>query len=391
MDTIYLDNNATTAVLPEVAAAMEPFGGERYGNPSSRHSAGRKARRALEEARECVAAYLGAEPEEVIFTSGGTEANYLAIFGLAGEGTGLAITSTIEHPSISGCFDALERRGWEVKRLGVDRRGIVLADEFETCSAPRGTLVSVMLANNETGAIQPVRELAESARRQGMAFHTDAVQAIGKIPVSFHEWGVATLSVAAHKFHGPKGVGALLVRKGVDLHRVFPGGHQQGSVRPGTEPVALAVGMAKALALACSQLEERREHLQRCTARLFAKLTETIPDVVLNGPSDALRLPNTLNVSFPGIDAQGLQMALDLEGVCCSVGSACASGSTQPSPVLTAMGLDADRSQSAVRLSVGMLNREHEMDEAARRTARCVDRLRDGAAASGRDALVRQR
>ena len=374
MDLIYLDNNATTPVLPAVWEAMRPFLTDGYGNPAGAHRAGRRARQALEDARERTAAILGALPDEVVFTSGATEANNLALFGLAAEPPGHVTTSPLEHPSVSEPVRRMEELGFVVDRLPVNREGVVSAEALPGLLRPDTRLVSVMLVNNETGAAQPVRELA--ARLEGRAaFHCDAVQAVGKLPVSFHDLGVTSLALSAHKFHGPKGVGALLLRRGARLRPLLWGGHQQRGRRPGTEPVALAVGLAAALGLWHDEAEARQARVRRLRARFLERLRQTAAPVVLNGP-EAGGVPHTLNLSFPGCRAEALLMNLDLAGVACSTGSACSSGSLLPSPVLQAMGVPDEVLHSAMRFSLSFLLTEAELDEAARRVAAAVGRLR---------------
>ncbi len=384
-ELIYLDHNSTTPVLPEVAEAMRPFETATFGNPASAHAAGRRARQALETAREQVAELLDAEPDEVLFTSGATEANNLALFGLAALGDlrdappGRIISSPIEHPSVAEPLQELKRRGFDIAFLGVDTKGVTQVDSLKPLLGSDVRLVTVMLANNETGAIQPVRELVtawEAGRTGTSAFHCDAVQAVGKLRVRFHELGVTSLSLSAHKFNGPRGVGALLIRRGTILRPLFFGGHQQAGRRPGTEPVGLAVGLAKALALACHELEARRIKVLALRTRLLQQLVAACPPVVVNGPDEGTGLPGTLNLSFPGCEARVLLMKLDLAGVACSTGSACSSGSLQPSPVLRAMNCPAEVLESAMRFSLSHLHSPAEIDAAAERIAAAVQRLR---------------
>jgi cysteine desulfurase len=393
MDLIYLDNNATTPLLPAVREAMEPFFAQTFGNPASSHRAGRAARRALEDARETVAQLLGADADEVLFTSGATESNNLALLGLAGESPGHIVVSPIEHPSVIEPIAQLAGRGFTVDRLPVDSCGVVRLDAFP--DDPR--LLVVQLANHETGVVQSISVLANRLRKlPGEApviatstrqltqpvrldFHTDATQAVGKMPVRFHDLGASSLSLSAHKFHGPKGVGALLVRRGCKLRPLLFGGHQQQGRRPGTEPVALAVGVATALRLAHDEMPARQERVLALRRRFLAQLREKAAPVILNGPDEGERgfvLPHTLNLSFPGCPAESLLMNLDLAGVACSTGSACSSGSLLPSPVLRAMGVPDERLRSAMRFSLSYLLTEAEIDEAARRFVAVCTRLR---------------
>ena len=379
---IYLDNNATTALDPAVWEAMRPYF-LTAGNAESRHAAGRAARRAWDEARETVARVLGAEPSEVIFTSGGTEANNLAVFGLAGAdgAPGHVVSSPIEHPAVAEPVARLEAAGFAVDRPGVGPEGVADADATAGCLRDDTRFATLMLANNETGAVQPVADLAARARARNVPVHTDAVQAVGRVPVDFHALGVATLAASAHKFHGPVGAGLLLVRSGVRLgSRLFGGGQQQGR-RPGTIAVPLAVGLAAALGLWQAESEARAARWSRLVDRLESGLAAALgaDRVVRNGPHEpARRLPQTLNLGFPGLDGDALLMQLDLAGVCASLGSACASGSTRPSPTLVAMRVPDDRLRSSVRFSLGAATTEAEVDDALARVVAVVRRLSEG-------------
>jgi cysteine desulfurase len=407
MDLIYLDNNATTPMLPAVLDAMRPYMTDSYGNPASAHQAGRRGRQALEDAREQIAAIMGAYPDEVVFTSGGTEANNLALFGLAGElrsltqpgSPGHIIISAIEHPSVVEPILQLEKQGFTVDRLPVHREGVIDVDDgrvgevFGTHQRRAGLrqrpevgsedfthpmnlrLISVMLVNNEVGSIQPIAELAQLLEGRAL-FHCDAVQAAGRMPVHFHHLGATTMAISAHKFHGPKGIGALLVRRNAKLHPRLFGGHQQQERRPGTEPVALAVGMAAALELWRREAQERTDKVRDLREKLLHQLESSVPPVVLNGPRDG-GLPYTVNVSFPGCQSDSLLMNLDLAGIACSTGSACSSGSLLPSPVLKAMGMEEDVLRSAMRFSLSALLTEAQIIEAARRISTTVRRLRE--------------
>jgi cysteine desulfurase len=385
--SIYLDHNATTAVDPEVVEAMKPYF-LCAGNAESRHHAGRRARRAWEEARETVARILGAEPDEVIFTSGGTEANNLAVFGLSGdrEGPGHLVSSPIEHPAVAEAVARLESDGFVVDRPAVSSEGLADAGQMAEHFRERTRLATLMLANNETGALQPVGRLAELAADRGIPVHTDAVQAVGRIPVDFQSLGVATLAASAHKFHGPVGVGVLLVRRGIRLNsRLFGGGQQQGR-RPGTVAVPLAVGLAVALERWEIESQSRIERWTALRDRLEAGLVAALGPhgVIRNGPvSPSLRLPQTVNLGFPGLDGDALLMQLDLAGVAASLGSACASGSTRPSPTLVAMRVPDDRLRSSVRFSLGATTTEQEIDDAIRRIAAAVERVREAQDARG--------
>jgi len=368
MRRIDLDHNATTPTRPEVWDAVRAAPD---GNPSSAHAAGRAARRALDDARERVAAALGCEPDEVTFTGGATEANNLAVFGLAGSGPVLA--SPLEHPCVA---EPLRRLG-AVEWLPVTPAGIV------EVPAPRADVrfAAVMLANHETGAVQPVRAVVDAL--PGVPVLTDAAQAVGKMAVNVRALGVAALTASGRKFGGPKGVGLLVLRRGTPFTPTVFGGHQQGGRRPGTEPVPLAVGLAVALELAVRELDERRAGWEALRQRFAEQLLAAGP-IVVNSPPNGLA--NTLNVSFPGARADLLLTALDLAGVACAAGAACASGSLLPSPVLRAMGLPDDVVRSAVRFSFGRDTDFADIDEVAGRIGQAVRRLRG--ASLGREHLV---
>ncbi len=372
---IYLDHNATTPPDPAVIVAMEVAWTEAFGNPGSRHSAGRRARRALEEARELVASILGAKPSEVVFTSGGTEANNTAILGLTQGRSGAIALPQGEHPSVEMAVRRLESGGWSRVMLPLDERGVVRPESWAVIDWSELRLVTLLLAHNETGVIQPVGELARLCTQHQVPLHLDAVQAVGKIDVDFHALGATTLSLAAHKFHGPRGIGALLIREGTHLGPLLFGGHQEREHRAGTEPVALAVGLAKALELWHADRQRIREHLTSLRDRFSTQLIEACSPVVIHG-AGAERLPNTLNVAFPGCDGEALLVAFDLAGVCCSMGSACASGSSEPAPILLAMGCSRETALSSLRFSVGRENTVEEIDEAARRIVSVVHRMR---------------
>ncbi len=381
---IYLDHNATTPLDPEVLEAMRPhfLAG---GNAESRHSAGRQARRVWERAKEAVAQILGAEPGEVVFTSGGTEANNLAIFGMArfDEGPGHVVCSPIEHPAVAEAVARLESEKFRVDRPPVSTEGIADVEAMAALFSEHTRLATLILANNETGAIQPVQQLAGLARVQGIPIHTDAVQAVGRIPVHFHALGVATLAASAHKFHGPPGVGLLLIRKGFRLQSWLVGGGQQQGRRPGTLAVPLAVGLAAALERWHLAAEARMSRWRALRDRLETGLITALGTerVIRNGPADAAsRLPQTVNLGFVGLDGDALLMQLDLAGIAVSLGSACASGASRLSPTLLAMHLPDNRLRSSVRFSLGASTTESEVEEAIGRIVQVVERLSDLAA-----------
>jgi cysteine desulfurase len=380
-DTIYLDHNSTTPIDPRVVDAMTRAWRDGGANPASQHGPGRRARRVLEEAREGIAELLGAktggmDADRVIFTSGGTEANNQVLSFSAGDDA--TVISRIEHPSIINFVaDNLEQIGFEVRSVPVGADGIVQFDRLEELlpSAPR--LVSIMLANNETGVIQPISAIASVCQGRGTILHTDAVQAVGKIVVNFRELGASAMTIAPHKFHGPAGIGALVIRRheAAVVGPLLKGGFQQEGLRPGTENVALAVGFHEALKIATTELPQRAARMQTLRDELEQTLRHELPDTVVIG-QDAPRLPNTSCIAFPGLDRQALVMALDLAGVACSTGSACASGSSEPSPTLLAMGLPKTVIDGAIRLSLGAFTTAEEVAEAARRILKTVKHLR---------------
>jgi cysteine desulfurase len=376
---IYLDHNATAPVDPEVLDAMRPYF-LAAGNPESRHAFGRSARRGWEFARDTVARILDADPAEVIFTSGGTEANNLAIFGLARAESSRAhvVSSPIEHPAIAEPVAQLKAAGFSVDHAPVNDQGLVDASAVAAHFRADTRFATLMLANNETGAIQPVGELAALAALHNIPVHTDAVQAVGRISVHFHELGVATLAASAHKFHGPMGIGLLLTRKGIRLSSQLLGGGQQQGRRPGTIAVPLVVGLATALQKWHDQAVTRAARWGALRDRLESGLRAALgPEkVIRNGPAEnESRLPQTLNLGFPGLDGNALLIQLDVAGVAVSLGSACASGSTRPSPTLLAMRVPEDRLRSSVRFSLGATTTEVEIDEAVERIAAVVSRI----------------
>jgi cysteine desulfurase len=381
-EQICLDNNATTPLLPEVANAIHEAALKFAANPASQHRPGQAARRALESARVRIAELLGAkttglDADRLIFTSGGTEANNLAILGLlAGQEPAHLIISAIEHPSLLGPVAELERRGWEVTRVRASASGVIDLDELATAFRGDTRLVSIMAANNETGVLQPLAEVGEMCAARGIPFHTDATQWVGKLPFAFRGAGqLAALTCTAHKFHGPLGIGALLVRHDVVLRPQLHGGHQQSGERPGTESLPLAVGMQTALEIWRRESAERTQRIAGLRDEFEATIVAAIPQAVVIGGT-AARLPNTSNIAFSGLDRQALFLALDMAGVACSTGSACASGSSEPSPVLVAMGLPQALIAGALRFSFGALNTAEEIREGARRIINAWQHLR---------------
>jgi cysteine desulfurase len=383
MNDIYLDHNATTTTRPEVVEAIARAMADRHANPASQHQPGQRARRVLEDARERIAEILGAhlsgvKADRLIFTSGGTEANNLAILGIAHAcqpGPSRIIISAVEHSSGIQPAERLLEEGWQLDSLGVDGEGVVRIEQFRGLLAPPTRLASVLWANHDTGVIQPIAELARLAREAGIPLHTDAVQAIGKLPVHFGSLGVASMSIAAHKFQGPLGIGGLLLRHGVAVDPLLFGGSQQEGLRPGTESVPLAVGMLTALELWQREQEAHRRRLAALSARFENGLKAGYPGLVVNS-ARAPRLPNTSNIAFPGLEGQVLLVALDLAGVACSVGSACSSGSTELSPTLLAMGLPKSIVGCSLRFSLGATTTEAEIDEALGRILHVCHELR---------------
>ena len=351
---IYLDYNATTPVDPQVADAIEPYLRQHFGNPSSTHVYGRNAHQAVEKARQQVALLIGAEADEIIFTGCATEANNLAIRGVAraaGDKGGHLITSAVEHPAVEQPFQRLSDDGWEVTVIPVDGYGQVNLARLSDALRDDTVLVSVMHANNEVGTIQPVEEIAALTRSRGILLHTDAAQSAGKIPVSVNDLGVDLLTLAGHKFYATKGVGVLYVRRGTPLQPVLVGAGHEAGLRPGTENVPAIVGLGEAARIASEHKSRQTQQLRLLRDQLHSRLAEAIPGLLLNGHPEQ-RLPNTLNLSFPGVDGREL-LALVADDVAASVGSACHEDSEVVSGVLGAMGIDAGRARGAVRLSLG--------------------------------------
>lgn len=361
---IYLDNAATTPVSETVLRAMLPYYSEDFGNPSSLYSIGRRARKALESARETVAGCLGARPEEIYFTSGGSESDNWALKGTAlaagAHGKRHIVTTAIEHPAVLRSCGALKRAGFEITCLPVSAAGRVDPDRLESALRDDTALVSVMSANNEIGTLQPIGEIGAICKKHGVLFHTDAVQAAGALPIDVKALNCDFLSLSAHKFHGPKGAGVLYVKGGTGLDRLIDGGAQERSRRAGTENVAGAVGLAAALREACSKMEENTARLTGLRDRLISGI-RNIPGSRLNGDPKR-RLPGNVNASFEGINGEALILLLDQQGICASSGSACAAGSVDPSHVLTAIGLNPELAKSSLRLTLGTQNTDRDVD-----------------------------
>jgi cysteine desulfurase len=380
MNRVYLDHNATTPVEPEVLDAMLPYFSGDYGNASSIHSFGQRSRSAVETAREQVAALIEARPQEIVFTSGGTEADNHAIFGIAATAKVPAhiVTTAIEHEAVLNTCQALEKRGVSVTYLGVDGDGRIdlLALRENLKVHPETALITVMHANNELGTVQPLDEIGRIASEADVYFHTDAVQSAGKIPIDVNLLKLDLLSLSGHKLYAPKGIGALYVRGGTRLRQLLYGGHHQRGFRPGTENVAGIVGLGKAAQIAKASLAGDAKRVSALRDALERTLLQRVPDARANG-AGAPRTPNTTNITFPGIEGEALVIALDLKGLACSTGAACSSGAVEPSHVLTAIGLPADEARASLRFSLGRHTTAADIDFALRVIPDAVAQLRE--------------
>ena len=378
MKRIYLDYAATTPTHPEVMKEMLPFFNQIYGNPSSIYQLAQRAKGAVEEARKKVAELINAKPEEIIFTSGGTEADNLAIKGVAWankkKGNHI-ITSKIEHHAVLNTCKWLEKQGFKVTYISVDKYGIINLDELKDSLTDKTILISIMHANNEVGTIQPLLEISKIAQRRGIYFHTDAVQTVGKVPTDVKESGVDLLSLSGHKLYGPKGVGALYIRKGVKVLPLIHGGHHERNKRAGTENVPGIVGLGKACELAAREMATERRKLKMLRDRLYKGLSEQIEDIVLNGHPQN-RLPGNLNICVKYVEGESMLINLDLEGICASSGSACTSGSLEPSHVLLAMGIPPEIAHGSLRFSLGRDTTEKEIDRVIEVLPPIVKKLR---------------
>ena len=373
---VYMDHGATTPLREEVFEAMTPFLIKQYGNPSSIHAQGRKVRHAIEEAREKTAGLLGAVPEEIYFTAGATESNNIALRGIAKKraSAGHIITSSIEHHAVLDVCRDLEKEGHRVTYLAVDRYGLVDPAELEEAIAPDTFIISIMAANNEIGTLQPIREIGAIAAKHGVLFHTDAVQVVGQMPLDLKKLNVDLLSLSAHKFNGPKGVGALYKRKGLKIASLYHGGGQERKLRPGTENVPGIIGFGRALELAVGDIPHKMKHLTSLRDQMIKGL-QKIDDVILNGHPE-LRLPGNINVSFKYIEGESILLSLDLQGVAASSGSACSSGSLEPSHVLSAIGLDHQTAHGSIRFSLGHGNSEEDVLDVLKILPPIVEKLR---------------
>ena len=379
MNNVYFDNSATTKLDEEVLKVMMPYLTEEYGNASSIYKLGRNSKKVIEEAREKVAKILNCEPGEIYFTSGGTEADNTAIRGIAysykTKGNHI-ITSKIEHPAVLETCKQLEKEGFEVTYLDVDNNGIIDTNQLLNSIKDTTTVITIMYANNEIGTLQPVKEIGAIAKEKKVFFHTDAVQAVGSLRIDVKELNIDSLSLSAHKFYGPKGIGALYMKKGIKFQNFMIGGHQEKGKRAGTENVASIVGLSKALELAYEDLDKHTEQIQELRDYYVAAIEKQIPYIKINGDMKK-RLPGNSNISFKFIEGEGILLNLDLKGICASSGSACTSGSLDPSHVLLAIGLEHETAHGSIRISIGKYNTKQEIDYLIENLVEIVQRLRN--------------
>jgi cysteine desulfurase len=388
MNRVYLDYNATTPVEPAVLDALLPYFSEEFGNAASIHTPGQQARAAAETAREQVAALIGARPQEIVFTSGGTESDNHAVFGVVGQAFlpvsfsrnadsfPHIITTAIEHEAVLNASQAVEKSGVRVTYLSTDREGQIDLDKLRCAIRPETVLITIMHANNELGTLQPLEEIGRIAAEAEVCFHTDAVQSAGKVPIDVNKLGVDLLSLSGHKFYAPKGIGALYIRGGTPLRQLLYGGHHQRGFRPGTENVAGIVGLGKAAEIVRKSLAEDAQRVSALRDKLEHGLLTRVPHARVNG-GGAPRTPNTSNLVFPGIEGEALLIALDLKGLACSTGAACSSGAVEPSHVLTAIGLPPDEARASLRFSLGRHTTEGEIEFALQVVPAAVEQLRD--------------
>jgi len=378
MKTIYLDNNATTQVAPEVLETILPYFHVLYGNPSSAHSFGGQVAERLTEAREQVAGLLGARPGEIIFTSGGTESDNAAVrSALAADPEKRhMVTSQVEHPAIRSLCQHLAKQGYRVTEVPVNGQGELDMDLYAKSLTPDTAIVSLMWGNNETGALFPIEKAAEMAKDKGILFHTDAVQAVGKIPINLRNNAVDMLSLSGHKLHSPKGIGVLFARTGLKFRPYVIGGHQERNRRAGTENAPAIIGLGKACELAALRMEEENTRVKHLRDKLEKGILEIVPHTRANGSAVA-RLPNTSNISFEFVEGESILLSLDAEGICASTGSACSSGSLEPSHVLLAMGLTPTTAQGSIRFSLSLYNTEEEIDFVLQKLPPIIEKLRN--------------
>jgi len=377
MKTIYVDNNATTRVAPEVLDVMLPYLNEFYGNPSSMHSFGGNVAHKIKEARAKVASLINASPDEIMFTSCGTESDSTAIHAAITSVPDKKhiITSRVEHPAVKNLFEHLSKKGYRVTFVPVDRKGMLDLDYLYNSLTDDTAIVSIMWANNETGMIFPVQELSQVIKTKGIVFHTDAVQAVGKLPIDVSKSEIDMLSISGHKIHAPKGIGALYVRKGTRFSPFLIGGHQEGGRRGGTENVAYIIGIGKASELAATHLEEMATRVEKLRDKLENELLKRIPNAMINGDTEN-RLPNTTSISFEYVEGESILLMMDELGICASSGSACTSGSLEPSHVLRAMGVPFTAAHGSIRFSLGIYSTEEEIDFIVEKLPPIIENLR---------------
>jgi len=378
MSVIYVDNNATTQVAPEVLEEMLPYFNKFYGNPSSMHSFGGKVGQKLKVARANVAALIGAAPEEIVFTSCGTESDSTAIRAaiLSEPDKRHIITTRVEHPAIKNLYELLAKNGYRATFVPVDRRGNLDLDCLYKSLSDDTAIVSIMWANNESGVIFPIEEIAREVRERGIVFHTDAVQAVGKIPIDLKNVGVDMLALSGHKFHGPKGIGVLYVRKGTKFSPFLIGGHQESGRRGGTENVASIIGLGKACELAADQLHEKNTRVKQLRDKLESAIIKRVPQTIINGDTEN-RLPNTTSIAFEYVEGESILLMMDEFGICASSGSACTSGSLEPSHVLRAMGVPFTAAHGSIRFSLSIYNTQEEIDVIIEKLPPIIERLRE--------------
>jgi len=378
MKTIYVDNNATTRVAPEVLDVMLPYLNEFYGNPSSMHSFGGNVAHKIEEARAKVASLINASPDEIMFTSCGTESDSTAIHAAISSVPDKKhiITSRVEHPAVKNLFEHLSKKGYRVTFVAVDRKGMLDLDYLYNNLTHDTAVVSIMWANNETGMIFPVQELSQVIKTKGIVFHSDAVQAVGKLPIDVSKSGIDMLSISGHKIHAPKGIGALYIRKGTRFSPFLIGGHQEGGRRGGTENVAYIIGIGKASELAATHLEEMTTRVEKLRDKLENELLKRIPNAMINGDTEN-RLPNTTSISFEYVEGESILLMMDELGICASSGSACTSGSLEPSHVLRAMGVPFTAAHGSIRFSLGIYSTEEEIDFIVEKLPPIIGNLRN--------------
>ena len=379
MENVYFDNSATTRIDEEVLREMMPFFKENYGNASSIYKLGRTSKKAIEESREKIAKAINANPEDIYFTAGGSESDNTIIKGIAhfnkNKGNHI-ITSKIEHPAVLETCKQLEQEGFEVTYINVDNNGIIDLEELKKSIRENTILISIMFANNEIGTIQPIKEIGEIAKKHKIVFHTDAVQAIGSIPIDVKELNIDSLSMSAHKFYGPKGIGVLYARNGIKFRKLIAGGHQEKDKRAGTENVAGIVGMGKAIEIATNNIAGHNEKIQKLRDYYISEIKEKIPNIKINGDLEK-RLPGNANISFESIKGDSLLFNLDLKGICASSGSACTSGSIDPSHVLKAINVPESFLNNSLRISIGKYNTKEEVDYLIKNLIEIVNRLRE--------------